>query len=47
VPGSPDLKPLSKSADSFSASYWLEVLKTTQPTDRNWKKAVSAVTKMG
>jgi HEAT repeat protein len=35
-----------KSGD-FPASHWLEVLKTTETADRQWKKAVNALAAMG
>lgn len=38
---------MSKASDDLSASDWLELLKTTETADRQWKKAVSALTSLG
>ena len=38
---------MSKTSGDYSASHWLEVLRTTEIADRRWKKAVKSLTEMG
>lgn len=38
---------MRKASPAFSASHWLDVLKTTETADRQWKKAVNSLAEMG
>jgi HEAT repeat protein len=38
---------MSEASHDFSASHWLDVLKTTETADRQWKKAVKSLAAMG